>query len=522
MSYLVTGQTAPVVTLAKTWWRLRLSERKLLLRFGDMSIIGIGIIGAIWMWTVLASRPFTLDWLRDQLLWIVAMGTGWLIWLMLNNLYDLKTAAKVPYAIQSILTGGGIIALGYLALYFVLASPLNGSIFPQISGTIARTAPTAVDAPITLVSLLRDITSESGRPPRLAPGLVIGVTTALLIIWRSTFAAVFSGARTRRRVLILGAGRAGRIIGETLRRDHKAHFEVLGFVDDDQQKQSTLVEDIPVLGTHEDLLRLVNMRGIDELVVAITTEVRGKMFQVITDCHERGVTVTPMPLLYEQLTGKVAIEHIGAQWFVALPFQSFQSETAFKIAMKRLFDLACAFILTPFFCVLFPFIALAIKLDSQGPIFYSQERMGQHGKRFTISKFRTMVVNAEANGTAQWAQRNDPRVTKVGKFLRRTRLDELPQLLSLWRGDMSMVGPRPERPQFIDQLQREIPFFRTRLSVKPGLTGWAQINYGYGASIEDAFVKLQFDLFYIKHHSVFFDIKIILRTVSVVLRMAGQ
>ena len=148
MSYLVTGQTAPVVTLAKTWWRLRLSERKLLLRFGDMSIIGIGIIGAIWMWTVLASRPFTLDWLRDQLLWIVAMGTGWLIWLMLNNLYDLKTAAKVPYAIQRILTGGGIIALGYLALYFVLASPLNGSIFPQISGPIARSAPTAVDAPI--------------------------------------------------------------------------------------------------------------------------------------------------------------------------------------------------------------------------------------------------------------------------------------------------------------------------------------------------------------------------------------
>lgn len=522
MSYLVTGQTAPVVTLSKTWWRLRLSERKLLLRFGDFSIIGLGIISGIWLWTALAGRSFNFDWLRDQLLWIVAMGIGWLIWLMLNNLYDLKTAAKAPYAIQRIVTGGSIIALGYLALYFVLASPLNGSIFPQISGTIARTPPSPTDAPITFVSLLRDITSESGRPPRLAPGLIVGATTVLLIIWRTTFAAVFSGARTRRRVLILGAGRAGRIIGETLRRDHKVHFEVLGFVDDDLNKQSTLVEDIPVLGTHEDLLRLITTRGVDEIVVAITSEVRGKMFQVITDCHERGVTVTPMPLLYEQLTGKVAIEHIGAQWFVALPFQSFQYETALKIAVKRLFDLICALLLTPFFCIFFPFIALAIKFDSKGPIFYSQERTGQHGKRITITKFRTMVVNAESNGNAQWAQRNDPRVTKVGKFLRRTRLDELPQLFSLWRGDMSMVGPRPERPQFIDQLQREIPFFRTRLSVKPGLTGWAQINYGYGASVEDAFVKLQFDLFYIKHHSVFFDIKIILRTISVVLRMAGQ
>jgi exopolysaccharide biosynthesis polyprenyl glycosylphosphotransferase len=487
-----------------------------------MAIIGVGIIGAIWLWTVFAGRPFSADWVRDQVLWIVAMGFGWLLWLMLNNLYDLKTASRKPFTIRRILSGGAIIGLGYLSLFFVLASPLNGAIFPSISGTIARTAPTAIDDPITIVSLLRDITSESGRPPRLAPGMAVIVTTLMLVVWRMTFAGVFSGERTRRRVLILGAGRAGDIIAETLKRDQKPHFEVIGFVDDDPSKRSALVQDVPVLGTSDDLIRMVETRGVDEVIVAISSEVRGKMFQVITDCHERGITVTPMPLLYEQLTGRVAIEHIGTQWYVALPFQSYQSETALKVGIKRLFDLTCALLLSPVVLITMPLIALAIKLDSRGSVFYSQERMGQHGKRFKIYKYRTMVHDAEKNGKAEWAVRNDPRVTRIGKILRRSRLDEVPQLLNLWRGEMSMVGPRPERPQFIEQLQRQIPFFRTRLAVKPGLTGWAQINYGYGSTIEDSFVKLQYDLYYIKHHSIFFDVKVILRTLSVVLRMRGQ
>ena len=172
--------------------------------------------------------------------------------------------------------------------------------------------------------------------------------------------------------------------------------------------------------------------------------------------------------------------------------------------------------------VVFPFVAIAIKLDSPGAIFYKQERVGQYGAKFTVYKFRSMVQNAERNGKAQWAVKGDARITKVGNFIRKTRLDELPQVLNVLRGEISMVGPRPERYAFIKELQQQIPFDRTRLAVKPGLTGWAQINYGYGSTIEDALIKLQYDLYYLKHWSPWLDFKILLRTFSVVLKMKGQ
>ena len=170
----------------------------------------------------------------------------------------------------------------------------------------------------------------------------------------------------------------------------------------------------------------------------------------------------------------------------------------------------------------FPIVALAIKLDSPGAIFYKQERVGQHGAAFTVYKFRSMVQNAERNGKAQWAIKGDARITKVGNFIRKTRLDELPQVLNVLRGEMSMVGPRPERYQFIEELQKQIPFYRTRLAAKPGLTGWAQINYGYGSTTQDALIKLQYDLYYLKHWSPWLDFKILLRTFAVVLKMQGQ
>lgn len=171
--------------------------------------------------------------------------------------------------------------------------------------------------------------------------------------------------------------------------------------------------------------------------------------------------------------------------------------------------------------ILLPFIALAIRLDSPGSVFYTQEREGRGGRRFRIIKFRSMVADAERAGKAVWATRDDPRITRVGKFMRRTRLDELPQFVNVLRGEMSIVGPRPERPQFVAQLQEEIPFYRARLSVKPGLTGWAQVKYRYGNTTEDALIKLQYDLYYIKHQSMVLDILILLRTIRVVLGFKG-
>ena len=266
---------------------------------------------------------------------------------------------------------------------------------------------------------------------------------------------------------------------------------------------------------------IVESHAIDEVILAISAQMTGSLFQTIMDCHERGVAITPMPLLYEQLTGKVAVEHIGSQWYVALPFETNPFGSIYRLG-KRLFDLICGLLIGIVFFVTLPVVALAIKLSSPGPVFYRQERMGLHGKPFVVMKYRSMVEDAESDGKAKWATKNDTRITPIGRIMRKTRLDELPQVINVLKGDMSMVGPRPERPQFIAQLQKQIPFYRTRLAAKPGLTGWAQVNYGYGATVEDALIKLQYDLYYLKHQSVWFDLKIMLRTFAVVLKMKGQ
>lgn len=189
---------------------------------------------------------------------------------------------------------------------------------------------------------------------------------------------------------------------------------------------------------------------------------------------------------------------------------------------KRVLDIICGLMIAAIFAVVFPFVAIAIKLDSPGSIFYKQERVGLNGNKFTIYKLRSMVQNAERNGQAQWAVKGDARITKVGNFIRKTRLDELPQVINVLKGEMSMVGPRPERQQFIDKLEQQIPSYNNRLEVKPGLTGWAQVNYGYGSTVEDARIKLNYDLYYCKHQSLLLDFQILLRTFAVVFKMQGQ
>ena len=193
----------------------------------------------------------------------------------------------------------------------------------------------------------------------------------------------------------------------------------------------------------------------------------------------------------------------------------------FDLIGRRVLDIGCGLIIAAIFIIVFPFVAIAIKLDSPGAIFYKQERVGLKGTKFTIYKLRSMVQNAERNG-AQWATKGDARITKVGNFIRKTRLDELPQVINVLKGEMSMVGPRPERQQFIDKLEHQIPNFNKRLAVKPGLTGWAQVNYGYGSTVEDAKIKLGYDLYYCKHQSLALNFQILLRTFAVVLKMQGQ
>lgn len=473
--------------------RLEFSERKFLLRVGDLLLIAAGILGALALWTRIASLSLDTILLRDQIIWIALIGIGWVIWLSINDLYDLKRAAQIGMTARRIVLGGLVIGVAYLAYFFVSAMPL---IALGVANLPAGTTPL-----------------------RLAPAIAILGSTVLLLVWRTGYVLLLGSPHSRRRVLILGAGNAGSTIAGVL-RGHTV-FDLVGFIDDDAKKVGTRIADVPVITDHRAMVDIVEARAIDEVVVAISEQVKGSLFQAIMDCHERGITVTPMPLLFEQLTGKVAIEHIGSQWYVALPFETHPLGTIHRIG-KRALDLVCGVLLGIVFVITLPIIALAIKLDSPGPIFYEQDRMGLHGKQFKVLKFRSMVQDAERDGEAKWATKNDARITRVGKFIRKTRIDELPQVWNVIRGEMSMVGPRPERQQFISKLQRQIPFYRTRLAAKPGLTGWAQVSYGYGATVEDAMVKLQYDLYYIKHQSLWFDLKIMLRTIAVVFRMKGQ
>jgi exopolysaccharide biosynthesis polyprenyl glycosylphosphotransferase len=480
--------------------RLRpaISERRLLLRAGDLLLVVASITLALAGWSFATGR--TLGWplLRDQGPWVVLILGGWFLWLLLSDMYNLRLVASLGRSVRRILLGAVVIGVAYLLLFFVTSRPSFSQPLPRVISALGDSAP-----------LLR-----------IAPVAALGLSTLLLLAWRTFYIRVLAGPHTRRRLLILGAGAAGREVAHIIRKSHQPYYHIVGFLDDDPHKYAEPVDGIVVLGGHEQLTQVATAHAVDELVVAISAEVRGALFQAIMDCHEAGMVITPMPLLYERLTGRVAVEHIGSQWYVALPFQGPESRTAFAL-VKRLMDLVAGMALVLLLALLLPFLALAIRLDSPGPVFYRQERLGRHGRRFRVIKLRSMREDAERDGV-QWAAPGDDRVTRVGRFLRRARLDELPQAINVVRGEMSLVGPRPERPEFVARLQQAIPFYRTRLAVRPGLTGWAQINYGYGSSVEDALIKLQYDLFYLKHQSPWFDLTILLRTVAVVLRLKGQ
>ena len=276
-----------------------------------------------------------------------------------------------------------------------------------------------------------------------------------------------------------------------------------------------------VLDDRTALSNLIAHHQINTLVVAITDEVDGELLQTLTDCLEHGVNILPMPVIYEKLTGRVPVHHVGENWYVAMPLHH-PGTGALRPLVNRLFDLVSAGLGALCLGLALPFIAAAIYIDSPGPIFYTQERVGKGGKHFKVYKFRSMIPNAEKQGKAVWAKENDDRVTRVGRILRKMHIDEFPQFVNILKGEMSAVGPRPERPEFVQELAEEIPFYRVRHAVKPGMAGWGLVKQGYGSSKEDAMLKLQYDLYYIKHQSLWMDLVILLKTVADTLTFGGR
>lgn len=369
---------------------------------------------------------------------------------------------------------------------------------------------------------------------------IAGLSCLFLGVALTGWRALASGLRPvpvfRRRTLIVGDGEAGKLLAEVIRAnpEHEATYQVLGFLSHprfghrrrgdqtpDPQSLPALELPAPLLGTVQDVKEVVAQARVDLVILAIRGNIGSELARDLLVCKARGVSIEEMPTIYKRITGKVPILHLSDSWFIFGPVFAGSSRQA--AAAQRVMDILLSLIGLALSAPVVALAALAVKLESRGPAFYLQERLGRNEMPFSIIKLRTMVADAEAKTGAVWSQgASDPRVTRVGRFLRRTRIDELPQFWNVLRGDMSIVGPRPEREHFVRQLEQAIPFYALRFAVKPGVTGWAQVNYRYGASVDEAAEKLCYELYAIQELGPVLYLMIVLKTVQTMLLRPGS
>lgn len=349
----------------------------------------------------------------------------------------------------------------------------------------------------------------------LAIALALGLV--LICLLRLVVYGLLGVETFKRRILVLGAGENANLINSRLRRrsDRKS-FTILGFIP--IQGQREVVAEELLLRCEIPLFELSRSMHVHEIVIAPDERRGGLPMEQILACVQGGISVVDLSVFFEREAGLIKLEVADPS---SLIFSGGFDHSLPRRLSKRLFDISVAAVLLLLTWPLMIIVALCVWLESGAPILYSQTRVGEGGRTFKLVKFRSMRIDAEKDGVAQWASANDDRTTRVGRFIRQARLDELPQLFNVLAGDMSFVGPRPERPQFVDQFNEEIRYYSVRHSVKPGLTGWAQLRYPYGASVKDAQEKLKFDLFYVKNHGLIFDFMILLQTVEVVLFRRG-
>jgi exopolysaccharide biosynthesis polyprenyl glycosylphosphotransferase len=456
------------------------SESPLLLGLIDALMVILAAQGGLLllkMTTAMSLNMFdpVVNWI-----WFPVLVAGWWILAWINDLYDIPSSTNATLNIARV----GIAAFLGLLVYGV---------------TFFATIP---------------------MPTRYFLGYFLLLAPLFLIFWRWTYAKVLSMPLFCHRVIIVGSGERSKSIANTLKQKSLGNYEILGYVNDCQDERGPLENDLPVLGGEADLPFLVEALQVHRIVVAKQRILEYDTVRYLVESQALGARLSLMPDLYGQLYRRIPIEHIDPIWALHA-LQGRAGVGNFQQSITRLADIFLAVVGLVILSPVFPLLGLAIRLDSPGPILYRQIRCGKAGKPFSIIKLRTMKIDAEEDGKARWATERDPRITRVGFYLRKTRLDELPQLLNMLKGEMSFIGPRPERPEFVKELQEAIPFYRTRLMVKPGLTGWAQVHYDYGNSVEDALVKLQYDFYYMRHWSLLMDLYIIFRTIGVVLKFKG-
>jgi exopolysaccharide biosynthesis polyprenyl glycosylphosphotransferase len=319
-------------------------------------------------------------------------------------------------------------------------------------------------------------------------------------------------------VLIIGASKSGEELLSEIRRYPALGYEVKGFVDDDGRKKGTLCGGLPVLGTYSDIPSIIKNENITGIIISHVSESANEILKIHGYCGDVRLTIYMVPSLMDIISGHLKTEQIfGVPLLILLQ----DHMPAWQAQVKRLLDIMVSLAVLILGAPIWIFVAVIISITSAGPAVYSQERVGRYGKKFIMYKFRSMYKDAEKKSGPQWATAEDPRITPVGRFIRKTRLDEIPQFINVLRGDMSLVGPRPEREFFIEQLKEEIPWYLRRLKMKPGVTGWAQIKHKYDSTIEDVKQKVVYDLYYFENMSLRLDIKIMLRTVFVVITGKG-
>ncbi len=466
---------------------LRTSERLLVLGLVDILLINLGLIVAL---APATGFEVTVDNVLANNKWFITLIITWLGCATFFDCYSLVRAASTMASVRNTI----LATLATAAVYLLI---------PYLT------------------------------PPLTSRGAIfyfVGLALVLLVSWRALYARVFVQPMFQQRALIIGAGAAGIALINAMKTAPKRStnpfrgtgYEIVGFIDDDLRLRGEMIEGISVLGDNETMAEMVKTLRINELILAITNSqsISDEMMNALLHCRETGLRVVTMATVYERLTGRVPIDYVGRDLYMVLPMDDNAIERAYKI-IKRLIDVLSALAgLVAIGIAVVP-IAITNRLTSPGPLFYKQRRVGQGGRTFEVYKFRSMRPDAEHATGAVWARKGDDRITPAGRIMRKFRIDEWPQFFNVLKGDMSLIGPRPERPEFVNALSLMIPYYRARHAVKPGITGWAQVKFGYGSTHEDSRIKLEHDLYYVKHASPLLDIVIALQTPLIMLLAKG-
>lgn len=454
-----------------------ISERKILLRLLD--------IGSVLAMLYLVGLLFKFDYFRidaTRWVWSIVLGLYLTVFATIFELYNLQKAAKFEVVVQNIILTSSVTVLFYLLTPFY--TPL---------------------LPTNRMQIIY---------------FFLSINLALFL-WRYAYIALISTPRFFKKVLLITDSASVRPILEALQKSDP-NYKIIGFVNIENKKTTAALPEELLRFSTENIAATVEEELISEIVVAtspsqaMTIEVNNQLVSLL----EKGVPIREYTQVYEELTHRIPVQYVEQDFYRYFPF-SRSNHNKLYLFFHRILDLLFSLVGLCFGLLISPVILVGNLLANRGPVFYTQMRVGKNGKHFKIYKLRSMVANAEKDG-AQYASKKDIRVTKFGRFLRRSRFDEIPQFINVIRGDMSVIGPRPERPVFVNQLSQKIPFYEVRHLVKPGVTGWAQVNAKYGVTQEDALEKLQYDLYYIKRRSLFLDISIVIKTLSTIIFFRGQ